>query len=82
MQKEGYYKKDPNALIAVESLNNAPPKPYTLGIRLGNFPLIRQENDSMLERIFSNQQSVDDALEDAVDKGNKLINQFYRQNKV
>lgn len=81
LKKEGFYIKNPSAKVALDELNNAPPKPYTKGIRLGNFPLIRQLNDSTIERIFSNQNSLKNTLSATVKSGNKLIAQFYQQNR-
>ncbi len=81
LKQEGFYQKNPYAEVALQELNNLPPKPYTKGIRLGNFPLIRQVNDAMLEQIFSGDQSAKNALQDGVESGNRLIMQFYQQNR-
>ena len=80
LTKQGFYKKNPMAKVSLASLNNKAPKPYTKGIRLGNFPLIRQENDSALELIFSG-DNAQKTLDGAVKEGNKLIQQFYQQNR-
>ena len=81
LNKQGFYAKSPKSKVALDELNNLPPKPYTTGIRLGNFPLIRQINAGALETIFSSNTSVKQTLDDAVVQDNKLIEQFYQQNR-
>jgi sn-glycerol 3-phosphate transport system substrate-binding protein len=77
MKSTGYFKKNPNAEIAIKELNNKPATGYSKGIRLGNYNLIRDINDRAIESILSGQQSAQQALDAAVKQDNLLLAQFY-----
>jgi sn-glycerol 3-phosphate transport system substrate-binding protein len=46
------------------------------GIRLGNFLQIRGELGNGLQEIFANKTPVQAALDDVVDRGNKILRRF------
>jgi sn-glycerol 3-phosphate transport system substrate-binding protein len=72
----GYYKKHPGAEVAIKSLNNKPASNYSKGIRLGNYTLIRQVNDTALEEIWSGRKPAQQVLDYAVLKNNILLQHF------
>ncbi len=75
-EKAGFYKKFPGRDIAVKQLALNTPTPNSKGVRLGNFPQIRDVIDQELEAVWSGQKTARQALDDAVNRGNRLIKSF------
>ena len=75
-QQQGYYLKNPGAQIAIKELSNKPPKPYTKGLRLGNYPQIRDINCEEIEAAITGNKTPRQALHDAVKRDNQLLQQF------
>ena len=75
-KQAGFYQKNPGAKIAIEELNHKPPKPYTRGVRLGNYPQIRDINDESIEAALTGQKTPKQALAFAVKRDNILLRQF------
>jgi len=78
MKSHGFYDKPPYqgretaiASLNVESGGNGPG-----GIRLGNFLQIRGELGNGLQEIFANKASVQQALDEVVDRGDKILRRF------
>jgi sn-glycerol 3-phosphate transport system substrate-binding protein len=78
MKSHGFYDKAPYkgretaiASLSVDSGGNGPG-----GIRLGGFLQIRGELGNGLQEIFSNQKSVQDALDGVVERGNAILRRF------
>lgn len=78
MTEEGFYRQPRYAgrEIAIASLTFTPPTPVTRGIRLGNFTSIRSELQSELQAAFTGQKTVQQALDDAVARGNQILRRF------
>lgn len=76
LEAEGHFTKDPYQKVAIDQLNYSEPTNDTRGIRLGNFVQIRDVIEEELENIFGGTKSVEDALNDAVKRGNQLIEDF------
>ena len=51
------------------------------GIRLGNFVQIRTIVDEEMENIWSGKKTVQEALADAVKRGNEQLERFEKTNK-
>lgn len=75
-KKQGYYQKNPDALVAIEELNQHPPTDNSKGLRLGNYPQIRNVFDHELEAIWSGLKTPQQGLTDASQRGNELLKQF------
>lgn len=75
-KQKGFYEKTPGAIVAIEELNNKPPSNYSKGIRLGNFPQIRDANNNALESVFSGQATATEAMSKAAKQANALIARF------
>jgi sn-glycerol 3-phosphate transport system substrate-binding protein len=75
-EKAGFYKKFPGRDVAVKSLALNDPTPNSKGVRLGNFPQIRDVIDEELEAVWSGKKTAQQALDDAVLRGNRLIKKF------
>ena len=81
-EKQGFYRKHPEAKIPMQMLNNKPPKAYTRGLRLGNYIQIREINDEALESAWSGMQPPTKALQQAVRKDNDLLKRFQQTARV
>jgi sn-glycerol 3-phosphate transport system substrate-binding protein len=77
---QGFYDRNPGTAISIEQITLKPPTENSKGLRLGSFTLIRDAIDDELEQAFSGKKSAQDALDSAVERGNKMLRQFERAN--
>jgi sn-glycerol 3-phosphate transport system substrate-binding protein len=75
-KKKGFYETHPAVEIAVLEVINQRKTPYTKGIRLGNYLSVREKVIDGLEKAFSQELSVQEALERAIIEGNKVLAEF------
>jgi sn-glycerol 3-phosphate transport system substrate-binding protein len=80
-KKQGFYQKFPGRDVAVEQLGLHTPTPNSKGLRIGNFVQIRDVMDEELEAVWAGQKTAKQALDTAVERGNKLLADFARANK-
>jgi sn-glycerol 3-phosphate transport system substrate-binding protein len=80
-KQQGFYDKNPGADIATRQMMNKPPLPFTKGMRLGNMPQIRTVIDEELESVWTGKQSPQNAMDNAVKRGNELLRRFQQQVK-
>jgi sn-glycerol 3-phosphate transport system substrate-binding protein len=78
---QGFYEKFPGRDVAVEQLNFKPPTESSKGLRIGNFVQIRDVVDEELEAVWAGQKSAKQALDQSVERGNKLLADFARANR-
>ncbi len=78
-KKKGFYNKNPAAEIAVLEVMNNKITPYTKGIRLGNYTLIRDNIIDRLEDAFNGRLTAKEALDKAIEEGNQLLEQFEQE---
>lgn len=78
MKAHGFYDKEPykDRAVAIESLTASKPTAVTRGIRLGNFTAIRKDFSDAMQAIFTNKASVQDALDQMVQRGNVTLARF------
>jgi sn-glycerol 3-phosphate transport system substrate-binding protein len=76
LKREGFYKEQPGAMIAIQQLSNKPPKAWTMGIRLGYMPQLRQIERNEMEAVFAGKKSAKVALDEAKRQGDRLLEQF------
>ena len=79
---QGFYDKFPGRDVAVEQLNFKPPTDNSKGLRIGNFVQIRDVMDEELEAVWAGQKTAKQALDAAVERGNKLLADFARSQQV
>ncbi len=77
---QGFYARNPGASISIEEVTLKPPTDNSRGIRLGSFVLIRDVIEEELEQVFAGKRSAQAAMDNAVDRGNRLLRQFERAN--
>ncbi len=75
-KKKGYYEKNPAAEVAVLEVMNQKRTPYTKGIRLGNYTVVREKILDYLEKAFAGELSPKEALDRAIEEGNQLLTEF------
>ena len=78
---QGFYDKFPGRDVAVEQLSLKPPTENSKGLRIGNFVQIRDVVDEELEGVWAGQKTAKQALDAAVERGNKLLADFARANR-
>jgi sn-glycerol 3-phosphate transport system substrate-binding protein len=79
-KKSGFYEKNPGTDVAVQQMivkttNNS------RGVRAGNFPQIRDVMDEELEAVWAGKKTAKQGLDDAVKRGNEIIDRFNKANK-
>ena len=77
---QGFYDRNPGTAISIEQMTLKPPTENSRGVRLGSFALIRGVIDEELEQAFAGKKSAQEALDSAVERGNRLLRQFERAN--
>ena len=77
---QGFYDRNPGTAISIEQITLKPPTENSRGVRLGSFALIRGVIDEELEQAFAGKKSAQEALDSAVQRGNRLLRQFERAN--
>jgi sn-glycerol 3-phosphate transport system substrate-binding protein len=80
-KKEGLYKERPGFDTAILELTNKPPTANSKGVRFGNFVQIRNVIDEELESVWSGQKTAKAALDEAVKRGNELLEKFQKANQ-
>ncbi|WP_456660744.1 sn-glycerol-3-phosphate ABC transporter substrate-binding protein UgpB [Bradyrhizobium sp. JR3.5] len=77
---QGFYERNPGASISIEEVTLKPPTDNSKGVRLGSFVLIRDVIEEELEQVFAGKRSAQAAMDNAVERGNRLLRQFERAN--
>ena len=67
--------------VVVEELSLNEPTPNSRGLRIGNFVQLRDVIDGELEAVWSGQKTAKQALDAAVERGDKLLADFARANQ-
>jgi sn-glycerol 3-phosphate transport system substrate-binding protein len=80
-KKTGYYDKNPGFDVAITELSAKAPTANSKGVRLGNFVQIRNVIDEELEAVWSGKKTAKEALDNAVKRGNELLEKFEKANR-
>jgi len=76
MTRSGFYQRNPEQWTAMSQLLNAKPTPNSRGLRLGNYPQVRDTIELELLSILEGKKTVKEGLDAAVIKGNAILRQF------
>ncbi len=76
LKKEGYYKENPEQEVAILQLTRTKPSVLSRGIRLGGFTQIREIVEEELEKVWAGTATSKAALDSAVERGNKVLQNF------
>jgi hypothetical protein len=77
----GFYGDNPGTDIAIIQMTAKAPTPNSKGLRLGSFDQIRSIIDEELEAIWSSDKTAQEALDSAVERGNRLLRRFEQANR-
>jgi sn-glycerol 3-phosphate transport system substrate-binding protein len=80
-KSEGFYEKNPGTDIAIIQMTGKAPTENSKGLRLGSFDQIRGIIDEELEGVWTGQKTAQEALDSAVERGNKLLRRFEAANR-
>lgn len=78
-REQGFYAENPGTDVAITQMTSATPTENSKGLRLGNMVQIRDVINEQLEQIFSGDESPQQGLDKAVERGNALLEKFARQ---
>lgn len=76
-KQSGYYQQNPGADVSVEQMIGQVTN-QSRGLRLGNMPQIRTVIDEELESVWAGKKTPQAALDEAVRRGNELLERFAR----
>ena len=76
MTVEGFYADNAGTDTAVKELSLNPPTPNSKGLRFGNFVQIRAAINEEMEAIWAGDKTSSEAMDTAVERGNKLLRRF------
>ncbi|MGD8211066.1 MAG: sn-glycerol-3-phosphate ABC transporter substrate-binding protein UgpB [Desulfobacterales bacterium] len=79
-KSQGVYKEKPGMETALKQMTLNKPTANSKGLRFGNFVQMRAIMYDTLEAIFSGKKTAQQGLDEAVDKGNKLLRKFEKAN--
>ena len=75
-QEQGFYAENPGTDTAIQQLSLNTPTPNSRGIRFGNFVQVRDVINEELEALWAGDQTAQEALDNAVERGNELLRRF------
>ena len=79
-KSEGFYEKNPGTDIAILQMTTKPTTANSKGLRLGNFDQVRGIIDEELEAVWAGDKDAQEALDNAVKRGNQLLRRFEQAN--
>jgi len=77
-QEQGFYESNPGTDTAIQQLSLNTPTPNSRGLRFGNFVQIRDVINEELEALWAGDIDAQQALDNAVERGNELLRRFER----
>jgi sn-glycerol 3-phosphate transport system substrate-binding protein len=81
VKASGFYQQNPGTDVPYLQLTRTAPTENSRGLRLGNMPEIRNIIQEELEKAFQGQQTAQQALDNAVQRGNVVLRNFERANR-
>jgi sn-glycerol 3-phosphate transport system substrate-binding protein len=78
MQKAGWFEQNPGTDIPIKQLTRGHVTNNSRGIRLGRLPEIRNIISEEFEKALQGQQNAQQVMDNAVERGNKVLRQFER----
>ncbi len=80
-RSQGFYEKNPGTDIAIKQLTYKKPTENSKGLRFGNFVQIRDIINEELEAVWAGKKTAQQAMDEAVARGNKLLREFERRHR-
>jgi sn-glycerol 3-phosphate transport system substrate-binding protein len=72
-KKSGFYEKNPGREIPIQQMMGKAPTDNSKGVRLANLPQVRDIMNEEFEKMLNGQQTAQQALDNAVTRGNAAI---------
>jgi sn-glycerol 3-phosphate transport system substrate-binding protein len=79
-KSQGYYEKTPGSDIGIRQMTRAEPTPSSKGLRFGNLVQVRDVIDNEFEQLLAGTKTAQQALDSAVERGNKILRDFQAAN--
>lgn len=79
-KQQGYYTQSPTSEIAVLQLTRGVPDENSLGFRFGNFTQTMIAQREEVENVFAGKKTAQQAMDDAVRRGNDILRQYEKLN--
>jgi len=80
-KKQGFYGDNPGTDTAIKQLSLNQPTASSRGVRFGNFVQVRDVINEEMEAIWNGSKTAAQGLDDAAERGDKLLRKFERANK-
>jgi len=80
-KESGFYEENPGTDVAIIQMTGKAPTANSKGLRLGNFDQIRGIIDEELEAVWAGDKTAQEALDNAVERGNPLLRRFEQANR-
>ena len=80
-KQQGFYEANPGTDTAIKQLSLNQPTANSRGVRFGNFVQIRDIINEEMEAIWNGSKTASQGLDDAAERGDKLLRKFERANK-
>jgi sn-glycerol 3-phosphate transport system substrate-binding protein len=75
----GFYEENPGRLVPITQMMGKPPTENSKGVRFVNLPQLRDIQNEEFERMLAGEQTAQQALDNAVARGNEAIGQALGQ---
>ena len=79
VKAEGYYDKYPQQEVAITQVQRGTPTLNTMTVRLGNANQYVAALEEEMEAVWANKKTAQQAMDDAVRRGNEILRRFERQ---
>lgn len=80
-KQQGFYEKNPGTEIPIQQLRRGQVTENSKGFRLGRMPEIRNIEYEEIEKALQGQQTAQQALDNVVARGNRVLREFERANR-
>ncbi|WP_108126497.1 sn-glycerol-3-phosphate ABC transporter substrate-binding protein UgpB [Saccharospirillum mangrovi] len=80
-KEQGFYANNPGTDVAINQMTAVEPTANSRGLRLGNFPQIRDIIDEELESVWNGDATAKQALDRAARRSNQQLRRFERANR-
>ena len=79
-KEQGYYEKNPGSDISILQITRGTPSANSKGVRFGNLTQVRDVIDNEFEALLAGSKTAKEALDAAVERGNKILREFEAAN--
>jgi sn-glycerol 3-phosphate transport system substrate-binding protein len=81
VKKTDFYAKNPGTDISIRQLTNKAPTANSKGLRFGNYVQGREVIEEEIEGVLAGKKGAQQAMDDAVRRGNEILRKFEAANK-